>query len=240
MGHLTELIPKPMVSIGDRPIIWHIMQSYSKYGYNDFIIALGVKGDVIKRYFMDFDYINNDISIDLGKNKRKLINERKVNWKIKLINTGINTLKGARIKMLEDYLDEGSNMLTYGDGLSNVNIKDLIKFHKSHGKIITFTGVHPSGRFGEFEEQSNIVSSFSEKPQKGRAYINGGFMIFEKKLLDYLTTDENCDLEFGVMELLAKKGQVMVYKHEGFWECMDHERDVKYLNDLWKSEKAFW
>ncbi len=240
MGHLTELIPKPMVSIGNRPIIWHIMQSYSKYGYNDFIIALGVKGDVIKRYFMDFSYLNNDFSIDFDKNKIKIINERKVNWKIKLIDTGLNTLKGARIKMLENYLDEGSNMLTYGDGLSNVNIKDLIKFHKSHGKIITFTGVHPSGRFGEFEENNNIVSSFSEKPQKRRTYINGGFMIFEKKLLDYLTTNENCDLEFGIMELLAKKGQVMVYKHEGFWACMDHERDVKHLNDLWKSKKAFW
>ena len=240
MGPLTEFTPKPMVNIGSKPIIWHIMNLYSKFGYNDFIVALGVKGDIIKRFYKDLVYLNNDFLVDIKKNKVELLSNHRKDWRVTLVDTGIDTLKGGRIKRLEKYLDNGSNMLTYGDGLSDINIKNLIKFHNSHDRIITFTGVHPSGRFGEFEEKNNIVSSFSEKPQKGRTYINGGFMVFKKELLNYLTEDEDCDFEFGAMEFLAKKGQVMVYKHEGLWECMDHERDVKYLNELWKSKKAFW
>ena len=241
LGHLSELIPKPMVYIGNRPVLWHIMKIYSHYGYNDFVIALGVKGHMIKEYFYDFEALNNDFTIDLGKNEIEYHNRHnESNWKVTLVDTGINTLKGGRIKRLEQYLDGETNMVTYGDGVSDVNINKLIDFHKSHGKAVTFTGVHPSGRFGEFEEEDNLVTSFTEKPNAGKAYINGGFMVFEKKLMEYLSEDENCDFEFGALEMLAKEGEVMVYKHDGKWDCMDHERDVERLKNLWNSGNAFW
>ena len=241
MGNLAELVPKPMVHIGNKPVLWHIMKRYSHYGYNDFIIALGVKGHMIKEYFYNFEALNNDFTVDLSNGQVTYHNKHgESNWKVTLVDTGLNTLKGGRIKRLENYLDHDLNMVTYGDGLSDINIDELVAFHKSHNKIVTFSGVHPSGRFGEFEEKNNKVLSFKEKPSKGRAYINGGYMVFHRKLLDYLTTDENCDFEFNALENLAKVGQVMVYKHSGSWEGMDHERDVKYLNSLWNQNNAFW
>ena len=157
-----------------------------------------------------------------------------------LVDTGINTLKGARIKRVEKYLDDDVNMVTYGDGLSDININKLVKFHKSHGKTLTITGVHPTSRFGELEEKEGRVCSFSEKPKSAGIYINGGYMVFNRNLLDFLTTDENCDFEYGPLEELASKGEIMIYKHDGEWECMDHERDVIYLNKLWNNKMAFW
>ena len=241
LGQLAELIPKPIVYIGNRPMIWHIMKIYSTFGYNDFIIALGAKGHVIKDYFYNFEMLNNDYSIDMSSGEIKYHNKHdESKWKVTLVDTGLNTKKGGRIKRLESYLDDDVNMVTYGDGVADINIDELIKFHKSHGKTITFSGVHPSGRFGEFEEQDNQVQSFKEKPVNGQAYVNGGFMVFNRNLLNYLSEAEECDFEFGVMEQLANEGEVMVYKHEGQWACMDHERDVETLNLLWKSGKAFW
>ena len=241
MGQLADLIPKPMAHIGNKPILWHIMKNYSHFGFNDFIIALGVKGHVIKEYFYDFEALNNDFTIDLSSGSITFHNKHnESNWKVALVDTGQETLKGGRIKRVEKYLEDDINMLTYGDGLSDINIDHLLDFHKSHGKIVTFTGVHPSGRFGEFEERNNQVVSFEEKPKQGKVYINGGYMVFNKKLLDFLTTDEDCDFENSVLEKLAKKGEVMVYKHDGNWECMDHERDVLHLNQLWNNGKAFW
>jgi glucose-1-phosphate cytidylyltransferase len=240
LGPMGELIPKPMVYIGNRPVLWHIMKIYSLYGFNDFIIALGVKGQVIKEYFYNFEALNNDFTIDLNDSTINYHNKHdETNWKVSLVDTGLNTLKGGRIKRLERYLDD-INMVTYGDGVADIDVSKLVNFHKSHGKTVTFTGVHPSGRFGEFEEVDNLVSSFKEKPTSGKTFINGGYMVFNRNLLDHLTTDENCDFEIGALEQLAKQGEVMVYKHDGQWECMDHERDVVHLNDLWNSNMAFW
>jgi glucose-1-phosphate cytidylyltransferase len=217
------------------------MKIYSYYGYNDFIIALGVKGQVIKEYFYNFEPLNNDFTVELSSGKMIFHSKHKENdWKVTFVDTGINTLKGGRIKRVEKFLDSDVNMVTYGDGVADIDINALINFHKSHDKTITFTGVHSSGRFGEFEEVDNQVISFQEKPDSGKAYINGGFMVFNRNLLDILTADENCDFEFGALEKLAKEGEVMAYKHEGLWECMDHERDVSHLNDLWNNNKAFW
>ncbi len=241
LGRRTELIPKPMVNIGNRPIIWHIMKIFSFYGYNDFIICLGVKGEVIKDYFYTVDMKNNDFTIDLSSKKVQFHgNDIGEKWKVTLVDTGLNTLIGGRIKRIEKYLDSDVNMITYGDGVADININHLIEYHKSHGKILTITGVYPPARFGELQEKDGEVISFKEKPQTSVGLINGGFMVFNNKLLDYLTPDEDCGFEYGALEKLTEKGEVMVFKHAGNWECMDHERDVTHLNRLWNSNQAFW
>ncbi|KKK87796.1 hypothetical protein LCGC14_2749670 [marine sediment metagenome] len=240
LGQLSEIIPKPMVKIGNKPILWHIMKIYSRYGYNEFIICLGVKGEIIKDYFFHYER-NNDFTIDLSTNKIEYHNYHKeIDWKISLIDTGLNTLKGGRLKRVEKYLDQDMNMLTYGDGVADINIPELIEFHNSHGKILTISGVQAPSRFGELLERDGKVMSFKEKPQMSVGLINGGFMVFNNNLLDYLTEDEHCDFEKGPLEELSKLGEVMVYKHEGNWECMDHERDIKHLNKLWNNDQAFW
>ena len=241
LGRLTEIIPKPMVRIGNRPILWHIMKIFSYYGYNDFVICLGVKGEIIKDYFYNYDTRNYDFTINLSNGNIEFYNRNnETNWNVSLINTGLNTLKGGRIKRVEKYLDPDMNMITYGDGVIDLDINKLVEFHKSHGKIITITGVHAPARFGELIEGDGKVISFKEKPQTSVGLINGGFMVFNNDLLDYLTSAENCDFERGVLEELTEKGQIMVYKYEGNWECMDHERDVDHLNKLWNTNKAFW
>jgi glucose-1-phosphate cytidylyltransferase len=240
LGNITEAIPKPMVKIGNKPIIWHIMKIYSHYGYKDFIISLGYKAEVIKEYFYNYDIYNSDYRINLGTKEINLINnQEEADWIVTLVDTGLDTLKGARIKRLEKYLDD-INMITYGDGVADINIANLIEFHKSHNKILTITGVHAPARFGEIIEKNNKIISFQEKPELSGGSINGGFMVFNKKLLDYLTIDEKCDFEKGPLEKLAQKGEIMLYKHPGKWACMDHERDVVYLNKLWNENKAFW
>ncbi|HOF07575.1 MAG TPA: glucose-1-phosphate cytidylyltransferase [Bacteroidales bacterium] len=240
LGNITEAIPKPMVKIGNKPIIWHIMKIYSHYGYKDFIISLGYKAEVIKEYFYNYDIYNSDYRINLGTKEIKLLNnQEEADWIVTLVDTGLDTLKGARIKRLEKYLDD-INMITYGDGVADINIANLIEFHKSHNKILTITGVHAPARFGEIIEKNNKIISFQEKPELSGGSINGGFMVFNRKLLDYLTTDEKCDFEKGPLEKLAQKGEIMLYKHLGKWACMDHERDVVYLNKLWNENKAFW
>ena len=241
MGHLAEVIPTPMVKIGGKPVLWHIMKIYSHFGHNDFIIPLGVKGEVIKEYFYNFETLNNDFSIDLSSGQISYHNKQvEAEWKVTLVDTGINTLKGGRVKRLEKYLDDEINMLTYGDGVSDININSLLKFHKSHGKIITLSGVNAPSRFGELIIENQMVKSFVEKPQMSVGMINGGFMVFSKKLMKFLSDSEDCDFEFGTLEELAKKGQVMVYKHDGNWECMDNKRDVNYLENLWNTNRAFW
>jgi len=216
------------------------MKIYSHYGYKDFIISLGYKAEVIKEYFYNYDIYNSDYRINLGTKEIKLLNnQEEADWIVTLVDTGLDTLKGARIKRLEKYLDD-INMITYGDGVADINIANLIEFHKSHNKILTITGVHAPARFGEIIEKNNKIISFQEKPELSGGSINGGFMVFNKKLLDYLTIDEKCDFEKGPLEKLAQKGEIMLYKHPGKWACMDHERDVVYLNKLWNENKAFW
>jgi len=241
LGQLSDIIPKPMVPIGNRPILWHIMKIYSRYGFNEFIILLGVKGHVIRNYFTQYEAYTEDFTIDMSLNKIEYHNvHSETSWKVSLIDTGIDTLKGARIKRVEKYLNSDINMLTYGDGLADIDIRNLVEFHKSHKKIITISGVHPPARFGELIEEDGRVVSFKEKPQTSVGNINGGFMVMNRELLDYLSEDKDCDFETGALEELARAGEVMVYKHEGNWECVDHERDIVHLNHLWNTKRAFW
>jgi glucose-1-phosphate cytidylyltransferase len=241
LGNITESIPKPMVKIGNRPILWHIMKIYSNAGYNDFIISLGYKGEVIKEYFFNYSVYSNNFTINTKtgiSNFEK--NKTKEDWNITLVNTGLNTLKGARVKRLEKYLDDDINMITYGDGVADIDINEVVNFHKSHNKIVTITGVHPPSRFGEIVEKDNKLISFEEKPQTSGGLINGGFIIFNKELLGYLNNDEKCELESGPFEELAKNNQIMVYNLPGNWECIDTERDLSHMNKLWNQNKAFW
>ena len=241
LGNLTNTIPKPMVQVGGKPILWHIMKTYASYDINEFVIALGYKGYVIKDYFLHYDYQNKDFTVDLSNDSVEFhSNHDELNWKVTLVDTGLNTLKGGRLKRVEQYLDDETNLLTYGDGVADININELIEFHKKAGKIVTISGVHPPARFGELIAEGNTLTSFEEKSQTSQGMINGGYMVFGNALLDYLTEDEDCDLEAGVFEAMAKNGEIAVYKHDGFWACMDHERDRNYLERLWKNDEAFW
>ena len=241
LGRQTEVIPKPMVRIGDKPVLWHIMKFYSSYGFNDFILSLGVKSEIIKNFFLNYETNSRDFTVNLQTGQVQKYNQSiDENWNITLSDTGLNTLKGARIKRVEKYLVADTNMLTYGDGVADVDIKKLYDFHKSHGKTLTLTGVYPPARFGEIIDSDSKVISCEEKPQTSSGLINGGFMVFNRNLLDYLTENEDCDFEFGALDKLVEMGEVMVYKHNGNWECMDTERDVLHLNKLWESGDAFW
>lgn len=235
----TEFKPKPIVNIGNRPILWHIMKIYSHYGFNEFILCLGYKGDMIKEYFYNYDMLNNDSTIELGKNKITCHNSHKEDWKVTLVNTGLTALKGARLKQIEKYIIDDTFMATYGDGLANVNIAELLKFHNSHGKIATLTGVHTPSRFGAIDLDKNQIKQFIEKP-KLNSYINGGFFVFNKKIFDHLTTDDSCDLENIPLTNLASQNELMMYKHDDEWQCLDTIRDMEYLNKLWNTNKAFW
>jgi glucose-1-phosphate cytidylyltransferase len=238
----TEFRPKPMVNIGSRPILWHIMKYYSQFGFKDFILALGYKGEMIKNYFCHYELTNNDVTIELGNPEKIHIHHShdEGGWKITLADTGEKTLKGARLKKVEKYIKDDTFMMTYGDGIANVDINALLTFHKAHGKLATVTGINPASRFGELKIKGNQVESFSEKPSSADGLVNGGFFVFNIAIFDYLTTDDSCDLEIGTLENIANKGQLMVYKHQGFWSCMDTLRDMEYLNKLWDAGQAKW
>jgi glucose-1-phosphate cytidylyltransferase len=237
----TYARPKPMVLIGDQPILWHIMNSYSKFGHEDFICALGYMGEFIKDYFSRFYTLNNDFTINLKNGHLNYHSESHKNWNVSLVNTGVESMTGGRLFRLRDFLSkEDTFMLTYGDGVSDVNISELFKFHKSHGKLATVTAVRPPARFGEMLFDGSQVTSFAEKPQTSTGWINGGFFVFNKKIFDYLDNGEQTILERAPLENLAKDGQLMAYKHEGFWQCMDTLRDKMYLNELLESGKAPW
>lgn len=238
----TEFRPKPMVYIGNRPILWHVMKIFAHFGYNDFILCLGYKGEMIKDYFYHYEILNNDFTIELGKSKEIRIHQihHENGWKITLADTGEKSLKGARLKKIEKYIDSDTFMVTYGDGVANIDINALLEFHHYHGKLATVTGVNPAARFGELKIVGERVESFCEKPESNKDYINGGFFVFNKKLFDYLSVDDACDLEYGPLEEIAKEGQLMVYKHPGLWACMDTIRDTEYLNKLWNENRAFW
>ncbi len=238
----TEFRPKPMVNIGGRPILWHIMKIYAYYGFTDFVLALGYKGEMIKNYFCNYELMNNDVTVELGKPENIQFHQthEETGWRITLSDTGEKALKGSRLKRVEKYIDGDVFMVTYGDGLANVDISRLLEFHKSHGKYGTITGINPAARFGELKIRGDNVESFIEKPRDTSGLVNGGFFVFNRELFDYLSPDENCDLEIGPLEEIAHKGQLMVYKHTGFWACMDTLRDMDYLNTLWQQGKADW
>jgi glucose-1-phosphate cytidylyltransferase len=240
----TEFRPKPMVNIGPRPILWHIMKLYAHYGFKDFVLCLGYKGEMIKEYFYNYEILNNDFTVELGNNRKISIhsNHNEKGWQITLADTGEKAYKGSRLKQIEKYIDGDQFMVTYGDGVANIDINALLAFHRSHGKIATVTGINPVSRFGELKIKGNMVESFSEKPEEGRdkGLINGGFFVFNTEIFDYLSTDDDCDLETCALENVARDSQLMVYRHNGFWVCMDTIRDVEYLNKLWSKKEAQW
>ncbi len=237
----TEFKPKPMLEIGGMPIIWHIMKTYAYYGFNDFILCLGYKGEVIKEYFYNYEMLSNDFTVELGtKNLKIHPRHAEKGWKITLVDTGVKSMTGARIKRIEKFIDSDTFMLTYGDGVTDLNIKDLIAFHKNHGKVGTVTGVFPPSRYGELLIHEDQVLSFKEKPKKQIDSINGGYFVFDKKFLKYLKEDDNCVLEKEPLANLSSAGQLKVFSHKGFWQCMDTYRDYKYLNELWEKGKSPW
>lgn len=241
MEEETEIRPKPMVEIGGRPILWHIMKIYAHYGFNDFILCLGYKGKVIKEYFLNYQAMNSDFTLKLGSNEVIFYNETgEKDWQITFVDTGENAQTGARVKRIEKYIENDLFMVTYGDGVANININDLLAFHRKHGKVGTVTGVHPSSRFGELVIKKDQVIEFGEKPQVKGGFINGGFFVFHRKFFQYLRDDDNCYMEREPLENLTRDGQLKVFLHEDFWQCMDTRRELDILNKLWASGNPPW
>lgn len=239
----TEFRPKPMVDIGNRPILWHIMKIYAHHGHTDFILPLGYKGGMIRDYFVNYQWMNNDVTLNLGNPEGICQHSAhdESDWTITLSDTGQKTLKGGRIKRIEKYIKGDTFMMTYGDGVADINIPELIAFHNSHGKMVTLSGVSPAQQFGELKIDGNQILSFAEKPAwSGENLVSGGFFVLNRKVFDYLSEDENCDFEYGPLENLARAGELMVYKHKGFWACMDTLRDTEKLNDIWSQGQAAW
>jgi glucose-1-phosphate cytidylyltransferase len=236
----TEYKPKPMILVGPHPILWHIMKIYMQHGFNEFIICLGYKGDMIKEYFLNFEAFNNDFTLEYG-DKCRIVPHRSSNhdnFKVTLVDTGIDTMTGGRLKLIEKYVDTENFMFTYGDGVSDINVKELYNYHIKNGKIGTVTGVHPESRFGELIVKENSVLDFSEKPQIKEGFISGGFFVLNRNIFKYIEKD--CFFEKEPMEKLTKDKQLNVYKHTGYWQCMDTYRDLTHLNDLWNKGKAPW
>lgn len=235
----TQIKPKPMVEIGGRPILWHIMKIYEKHGLNDFVLALGYKGEFIKDYFLNYHARQSDLMVGLKSGKVSYTNPNAEDWRLSLVDTGANTMTGGRVKRLKSYLQDGTFMLTYGDGVSDIDITALLAFHKQHGRLATVTAVRPPARFGYMRVESNCVTHFEEKPQTGEGWINGGFFVLEPAVLDFISDDATI-FEKEPLEKLAAAGQLMAYKHGGYWQPMDTLRDKNALEELWAKEQAPW
>lgn len=235
----TEVRPKPMVEIGGRPILWHIMQHYSFFGFNEFVVALGYKGEVIKKFMLDYNTLNSDMTIRPQSGQVMYHTGRKEDWTVQLIDTGQATNTGGRIKRIAPYVGDQRFFLTWGDGVSDLNICDLLAFHKSHGKLCTVTAVRPPARFGHMEFDGEAVVRFSEKPQTSEGWINGAFFVCEPQVFDYIDGD-NVQWEKEPMERLAAEGQLVAYKYDGFWQCMDTIRDKNHLENLWSQGNPPW
>jgi len=240
-----ENMPKPMIPIGNQPILWHIMKIYSTAGFNEFILCLGYKGQVIKEYFLNYYKVVNDITIDLSEPDAIAYHDggRRESWKVTLADTGVATMTGGRVARIKKYIGNDENfMLTYGDGLADINIKALVEFHKSHQKLVTVTGVHPAGRFGEMElSEGGVVSAFAEKPQVSEGRINGGFFVVRREFIDrYLSLDSSLSLEQSPLSQCAKEGQLISFNHDGYWQPMDTYREHQILSRLWAGGNAPW
>ena len=236
----SHLKPKPMIGIGDRPILWHIMKHYSHYGFNDFVICLGYKGYVIKEFFSDYFLYTSDVTFDLAKNEMQVHNNYSEPWKVTLVDTGLDTMTGGRVKRIQKYIGNETFMLTYGDGVSDIDLNELVEFHKQKGKIATITAINPGHRFGAMEiDDNNQVMSFREKDKSDGGLINGGFMVLEPEFFNYLSGDSMI-LEKEPLENLSKEGQLVAYKHNGFWKCMDTLRDKNQLEEMWNNGQAPW
>ena len=240
LGRLTEAIPKPMVRIGEHPVLWHIMKIYESHGFNEFVLALGYKGEVIKDYFLNYHARLSDLTVNLKSGRVNYSNATAEDWQVSLIDTGADTMTGGRLLRLRDNLQDGGTfMLTYGDGVSDVDVSALLSFHRSHGRAATVTAVRPSARFGGMHIDDGQVFDFTEKPQSGEGLINGGFFVFEPTVFDYLTDDATV-LERSPLENLVGDGQLMAYEHTGYWQCMDTLRDRDALEELWESGRPPW
>jgi glucose-1-phosphate cytidylyltransferase len=239
LSELTGEIPKPMVPIGQRPILWHIMNHYAKYGYNEFVLALGYKAEIIKDFFLNYPTLNSDFTIFMKTGDVDWHNRVNEDWKVTLVDTGLKSMTGGRLRRLKSILADEPFLLTYGDGLSDVDIKALVDFHNSSNKMVTVTTVHPGARFGELDIEKNEVRSFKEKPQTAQGWINGGFFVIEPEFLNLISSDDTV-LEKEPLESVALDGQLSAFKHEGFWQCMDTVRDRNYLEDLWVKGEAPW
>jgi glucose-1-phosphate cytidylyltransferase len=237
----TEYKPKPMVEIGGRPILWHIMKTYAYYGFNDFIICLGYKGDVIRDYFLNYEIRNRDFSVRLGCQQVEIhgTNHREDGWRVTLADTGEKTLTGGRVKRVAKYVGEQRFMVTYGDGVADLDIGRLMEFHRRQGKLATVTAVRPSSRYGELAIGDGLVRAFHEKPQVHEGWINGGFFVFEPAVFSLIKSEQE-SIEEGLLGRLVEQGQLAVYQHDGFWQCMDTYREMELLNSLWASERAPW
>jgi glucose-1-phosphate cytidylyltransferase len=235
----TETLPKPMIEIGGKPILWHIMRYYAHFGFSEFALALGYKAEVIKRYMVEYSSLATNLTVRVADGTVELHHGERDDWTVELIDTGYYTATGGRIKRLQPYLGDETFMLTWGDGVSDIDLHALLDFHKSHGKLATLTAVRPPARFGHMELDGNRVLEFSEKPQTGEGWINGAFFVLEPEIFDYIEGD-NTQFELEPLENLAKDGQLMAYPYSGFWQCMDTLRDKKLLERLWVSNEAPW
>ena len=235
----TGTRPKPMVEVGGRPILWHIMKTYSHYGFDDFVLALGYKADFIKKYFLEYAGYSGNLTVQIRDGKSEILQREQDEWTIHLEDTGIDTMTGGRVKKLSKWVNNETFLLTYGDGVSDVNIKDLVAFHKEKGKLATITAVRPPARYGGLSLEGGVVKNFTEKPQTGEGWINGGYMVCEPQILEMIRGTSS-SLESELLEDLAKQGQLAAYSHDGFWQCMDTLRDLKYLEGLWTAGNAPW
>ena len=235
----TAVRPKPMVEIGGKPVLWHIMKIYSHYGINDFIVCLGYKGYVIKEYFANYFLHMSDVTFDLAENRMEIRDRHVEPWRVTLVDTGESTMTGGRLKRVRNYLDDETFCFTYGDGLSDVNVGQLIDFHRNQGRMATVTAVQPPGRFGALDIQDQRITRFAEKPQGDGSWISGGFFVLEPSVLDYIT-DDSCSWEHEPLEQLATQGQLSAFAHAGFWHPMDTLRDKTLLEELWQTQRAPW
>ena len=240
LSEYTELIPKPMVTIGDKPILWHIMNCFAKFDHKDFYVALGHKSKVVKQYFLNYRALNSNFTVNLSNSKTVVHQQDLIDWNVSLIETGSKSMTGGRVKRMQKFIGDKTFLLTYGDAVSDININELISFHKNHGKMVTVTAVRPSARFGELNiDDNNQVTLFKEKPQITEGWINGGFFVIEPEFFDLIDGDQTI-LEKSPMEKASKMGQLMSFKHEGFWQCMDTKRDKDLLEEIWASNSVPW
>ncbi len=235
----TEVRPKPMVEVGGQPIIWHIMRHYARYDFKDFVVALGYKGEIIKHYMANYCTLQSDMIVDLGTGMINRQQPMSIDWRVELVDTGLATETAGRLKRVQDRVGNSTFMMTYGDGVSNVNIQKLLDFHRAHGKLATMTAVRPPARFGHMEFTGDQVTKFTEKPQTEAGYINGGFLVLEPQVFEYIDSDDQ-KWEREPLERLSADGQLMAYKHDDFWQCMDTLRDKQRLQALWDSGEAPW
>jgi len=239
LSEYTDVIPKPMVPIGGKPLLWHIMQIYAAYGHNDFYVALGYKAEVVKEYFLNYSALNADFTVDLATAELKAHRSDKVDWRVTLVETGQNSMTGGRVKRMQPFIGNEPFLLTYGDGLANIDLDRLLAFHRNHGKMVTVTAVRPAARFGELGLNGDVVTSFQEKPQLAQGWINGGYFVIQPEFFD-LIADDSTILEREPLEKVSKMGELMAYRHEGFWQCMDTKRDLDLLEELWQLNTAPW